>query len=280
MAGDECGRQPRKRIKSEGLDSEVPYCNQCGVPVPTPAKFCQSCGAPIGSGAALSAGTGPPPPPATEPARPAFSFPSTMDLRPIPPPPDLPFHPQTDEVIYREIVPHPRLRWRLALGGILSSLVILIFLIPFTVSFFLTGVSLGATLYILVFLLVIFLIIIVASVVYAQLAYRKFRYWVTNHRTVGRRGVIGYSIDSIPLETISDVVVQRSIADRILGLSSIWVQPFGGATAGGYGAAQYRFGAISGSNSFLGMLPADATNVQQMIFHLRDLRRRETGRLI
>lgn len=166
------------------------------------------------------------------------------------------------------------------LGGILSSLVILVFLIPISVSFIATGATVGAGLFFLVFLLVIFAIVVIASVVYAQLAYQKFRYWITNHRTVGRRGVIGYSIDSIPLETISDVVVQRSIADRILGLSSIWVQPFGGSAAGGYGAAQYRFGAVTGTNSFLGLLPPDATDVQQLIFHLRDIRRRETGRLI
>ena len=166
------------------------------------------------------------------------------------------------------------------LGGILSALVILVFIVPFTISFFIAGASIGATLYIVVFLVVIFLIIVISSVIYAQLAYSKFRYWITNHRTVGRRGVIGYSIDSIPLETISDVVVQRSVADRVLGLSSVWVQPFGGNSAGGYGAGQYRFGAISGANSFLGLLPPDATLVQQMIFHLRDVRRRETGRLI
>jgi hypothetical protein len=75
-------------------------------------------------------------------------------------------------------------------------------------------------------------------------------------------------------------VVQRSISDRILGLSSVWVQPFGGVTSGGYGAGQYTFGGFSGTNSFLGLKPAEATNLQQLIFHLRDIRRRETGRLI
>ena len=224
--------------------------------------------------------TPPPSSPGPTAPRPPFSFPATMDLRPIPLPPDLPFHPQSDEVIYREIVPQPRLLWRLMLGGLLSALVFLVFLIPISISFIVGGVATGALLGVIVFLVVIFIIIVVVSVTYAYLAYSKFRYWITNHRTVGRRGVIGFSIDSIPLETISDVVVQRSIADRILGLSSVWVQPFGGGAAGGYGAAQYQFGGFSGTNSFLGLLPPDATNVQQMIFHLRDVRRRETGRLI
>ena len=257
----------------------MPYCNQCGVAVPVGARFCQACGAPIGApstgGPALPATPAGAPPP-----RPPFSFPATLDLRPIPVPADLPFHPQSDEVIYREIIPHPRLRWRLMLGGLLSALVVLVFIIPFTVSFIIGGAASGELLAVIAFLVVVFALIVLGSVIYAFVAYRKFRYWITNHRTVGRRGVIGYSIDSIPLETISDVVVQRSIADRLLGLSAVWIQPFGGTSVGGYGAASYRFGGITGSNSFLGLLPPDATNVQQMVFHLRDLRRRETGRLI
>ena len=162
----------------------------------------------------------------------------------------------------------------------MSSIVFIVILIPFSISFFVSGLAAGALFGVLAFFITIIVIIMLISVAYAQLAYRKFRYWITNHRTVGRRGVIGYSIDSIPLETISDVIVQRSIADRILGLSSIWIQPFGGGAVGGYGAASYRFGAMSGSNSFLGLQPADATNLQQLIFYLRDVRRRETGRLI
>lgn len=200
-----------------------------------------------------------------------------MDLRPIPVPPDLPFHPQTDEVIYREVIPNPRLRWRLMLAGVLSSLVIILISLPFVVPLALSGISGIALVLVAGFFVTIIVIILIVSVIYAQLAYGKFRYWITNHRTVGRRGVIGYSIDSIPLETISDVVVQRSIADRILGLSSVWIQPFGGGNAGGYGAGQYRIGQVSGSNSFLGLLPPDATNIQQLIFYLRDVRRRETG---
>jgi membrane protein YdbS with pleckstrin-like domain len=254
------------------------YCNNCGTRVPDAALFCQSCGSKIGQ--VVPSAAAPSPPLAAAPSRPAFSFPATLDLRPIPIPPDLPFHPQSDEVIYREVIPHPRLKWRLMLGGILSAVVFLVLIIPFSISIFLSGASAGALIGVVAFLVVVFALVLIVSVVYAFLAYHKFRYWITNHRTVGRRGVIGYSIDSIPLETISDVVVQRSVADRILGLSSVWIQPFGGGSAGGYGAAQYRFGAISGTNSFLGLLPADATNIQQLIFHLREVRRKETGRLI
>jgi len=264
----------------------MPYCNTCGASIPAAAQFCQVCGARV-----LAPPTSPAPPPGTLPsaaatstpvagARPPFSFPTTLDLRPIPPPADLPFHPQSDEVIYREIIPHPRLRWRLMLGGLLSAIVVLVFVIPFTVSLVLSGAAFGEFVFVIAFLVTIFVIIVLVSVVYATLAYRKFRYWITNHRTVGRRGVIGYSIDSIPLETISDVIVQRSIADRLLGLSSVWIQPFGGSAVGGYGAGQYQFGTMTGSNSFLGLQPADATTIQQLIFYLRDARRRETGRLI
>jgi membrane protein YdbS with pleckstrin-like domain len=274
-------RERRRRRKDDYAPAasgrSVSYCIRCGAQLPQEARFCAVCGTPVGPATASTS-----PLPAVSPAtvRPPPSAPSNLDLRPIPVPADLPFHPQSDEVIYREIRPHPRLLWRLMLGGILSALVFLIFIIPFSISFFLSGAPGGTLIFVVVFLVVVFGLIVIGSVMYATLAYRKFRYWITNHRTVGRRGVIGYSIDSIPLETISDVVVQRSVADRILGLSSIWVQPFGGSSSGGYGAAQYRFGTISGTNSFLGLVPADATNVQQLIFHLRDVRRRETGRLI
>ena len=265
----------------------MPYCNSCGASVPDNARFCQVCGSPIIAPPGVSrpapgpippAGAGVATPPPGE--RPPFLPPSTLDLRPVSVPADLPFHPQTDEVIYREIIPHPRLRWRLMIGGLLSALVFLVFIVPLTISFVFSGLALGTFVAITGVLVGIFVLIVAASVIYATLAYRKFRYWITNHRTVGRRGVIGYSIDSIPLETISDVIVQRSIADRILGLSSIWVQPFGGTPVGGYGAGQYQFGSLTGTNSFLGLMPPDATRLQQLIFYLRDVRRRETGRLI
>lgn len=183
-------------------------------------------------------------------------------------------------MFYRVIIPNRRLLWRLMVAGLLSGLAFLVILIPIGAAFLSTGVSLSFLYLIAAFLIAVFALIVVASVVYALLAFGKYRYWVTNHRTVGRRGVIGFSIDSIPLETISDVVVQRSIADRIFGLASVWVQPFGGSSFGGYGAAQYRFGTMGGTNSFLGMTPPEASDVQKLIFQLRDVRRRETGRLI
>jgi membrane protein YdbS with pleckstrin-like domain len=255
----------------------VPYCNQCGASLPEGARFCQACGTAVAGTSSPRAPSGPIPStsaPITAP-RPTFA---SLGYTPIPTPPDLPFHPQSDEVILREIIPHPRLRWRIMLSGILGALVILVFVVPFVLSAFITGSS--QLVVAAVLLASIFGVIVVVSVVFAFVAYRKFRYWITNQRTVGRRGVIGYSIDSIPLETISDVVVQRSVADRILGMSTLYVQPFGGSSMGGYGAAQYRFGMLSGTNSFLGLTPQEAPQIQQMIFHLRDVRRRETGRLI
>ncbi|HEV2231228.1 MAG TPA: PH domain-containing protein [Thermoplasmata archaeon] len=258
----------------------MPFCNACGAPIPTGARYCQACGAEqkqIGAspgGSASLAGPGP------RPASSLSSSPAGLVMRPLPVPADLPFHPQEEEILYRIIVPNPRLKWRLMIGGLLSAVIFLVFIIPFAASFLLSGAAFGALIAVVAFLVVVFALIVGVSIVYALLAYSKFRYWVTNHRTIGRRGVIGYSIDSIPLETISDIVVQRSVADRILGLSSIWIQPFGGGSIAGYGAAQYRFGALSQSNSFLGLLPPEATDLQRLILHLRDLRRRETGRLI
>ncbi len=258
------------------------FCNRCGSPVPAGANFCQVCGAPL-AGTVAAPGT----PYAGSPAGSlgAAQLPVPFQVPPslppsIPAPPDLPFHPQDGEVFYRVIIPNRRLLWRLMVAGILSGLAFLVILIPLGAAFLSTGVSVTLLYLIVAFLFALFAVVVVASVFYALLAFGKYRYWVTNHRTVGRRGVIGFSIDSIPLETISDVVVQRSIADRIFGLASVWVQPFGGSSFGGYGAAQYRFGTMGGTNSFLGMTPPEASDVQKLIFQLRDIRRRETGRLI
>jgi membrane protein YdbS with pleckstrin-like domain len=242
------------------------YCIRCGSRLPPEARFCAVCGQAVSAeGAPLGPLTSAAPSPPEPPPYPALA-----------PPADLPFLLQSGEYIFREIRPSRRLAIRLTLGGISAAIVFLVIaFVQFAV--FLAGA--GAIYPVALFFLFLFIVIAVGSAVYGLLASGKFRYWITNHRTVGRRGVIGYSIDSIPLETISDVVVNRTVWDRILGLATVYVQPFGGSAAGSQYRGVYGSG-ISGMNSFLGILPNEAPQLQQMIFHLRDLRRRETGRLI
>ena len=74
----------------------------------------------------------------------------------------------------------------------------------------------------------LFFVAMLVEALFAFVAYGKFMYWITNYRVIGRRGIIGYSIDSIPLENITDIIIGRSIAERVLGLSSLRIIPIGG----------------------------------------------------
>ncbi len=106
-------------------------------------------------------------------------------------------------------------------------------------------------------------------------------YWITNRRVIGRRGFIGYTIDSMPLENVTDVLVNRTIMDRILGLSSLVIVPIGGGSGTFIQDAGSRSGIIEGvSNYFPALRPEKARHLQALVFHLRDARKGSTGRIL
>ena len=125
--------------------------------------------------------------------------------------------------------------------------------------------------------MVIFIVIILLSFVTAVVAYNKYYYWITNHRVIGQRGIIGYVIDSIPLENVADVIISRQILDRLIGISTLVITPIGGRMVGPSG---YGYNTFSGSNVFQALLPDKATELQHLIFNLRDLRKKNTGRVL
>lgn len=262
----------------------VPFCPSCGRAVDPSAQFCDRCGKPLPTAPGPRTASPAPSPPLASGVPSAPSGLSDAYLaaqRPlVSPPTDLPFHLQEGEAIYREVRPQPELRIKLLLQGPQYFAYGLIWIIPLSLSFTVQGNGSGIPLEALaLFWVLVLLAVFAGSGVYAWLAFSKFRYWVTNQRTVAQRGAIGYTLSSIPLETVADVVVSRSILDRLLGITSIMVQPFGGAA--GHVAFQGRFGrGYGGGNNFAGLTPAEAPGLQQLIFHLRDARRRATGRLI
>jgi uncharacterized membrane protein YdbT with pleckstrin-like domain len=187
---------------------------------------------------------------------------------------ELPFNLQKGERLVEDIIPDRR-------GFVLSRVINGLF--PSGIMSLVLGVyaAIGISaaklnLWIGVVALILFFITIVAvNWAVALVAYGKFRYWVTNYRVVGRRGVIGYSIDSIPLENITDVIIGRGIAERILGLSSLRIVPIGGAQIA-YG----RYGGISSTNYFPALMPKHARELQEKIFELRNKRKKEAGRIL
>lgn len=125
-----------------------------------------------------------------------------------------------------------------------------------------------------------FIVILILYAGFAYLmvtmSYGKYNYWITNQRVIGSRGVIGYSTDSLPLEMIADVVVNRDIVDRILNLSTLFIMPVGGAGMmyGGRGGGM----GLSGTNYLQALTQADAMRIQKDILDARNKRKKEISK--
>lgn len=148
---------------------------------------------------------------------------------------------------------------RNSLSGIFGSVVIAAFLSIW-------AAAIAGLVAALITFLVILIIGIALSVVSAKISYGKFKVWITNQRIVSASGLIGFHTESLPLESIIDVVINRGLIDRLLNLSSIMAVPMGGTVI--YGR--------SSNISTVGFIPAlhpdDATKLQKLIFDLKNAR--------
>lgn len=261
----------------------MPYCPNCGHSVGADSKFCENCGYKLNPSASpqvqmqqYTVG------PANVSGQDIINDPVIKNYPPVTPPPDLPFRLQEGELILKAIKPSRRIIVKFSFSGIITTLFIfLFFIVPVSLSFVSSAAHAGGSVLFLIVIgfIVLVLIILLVSVFFGYLGYKKYSYWITNHRTIGKRGIIGFTIDSMPLENIADVIVARGIIDRILGISTLYIQPIGGS---GFmvpvrGLGMNRYG---GTNNFMGINPVDAPEIQQLIFHLRDLRKRETGKIL
>jgi uncharacterized membrane protein YdbT with pleckstrin-like domain len=179
----------------------------------------------------------------------------------------LPFTLQDGENIISEVIPDRRgFILSRSFSGVIPAIVIALIGIASSIN--------AGTLVLVLVPTITFVIVELIAVVVALIAYNKFKYWLTNHRVIGRRGIIGYSINSIPLENVTDVVINRGVIDRILTLSSITIVPIGGmqfVPRGKYGSGNVNY--------FPALKPQHAVELQALIFKLRDERKKETGRV-
>jgi uncharacterized membrane protein YdbT with pleckstrin-like domain len=183
--------------------------------------------------------------------------------KPIQPSGTLPFTLQEGEQIYSEVKPEKTgFILSMMVGSLISMLVLL---------FILLWVILNFDSILLDVLAVV--VVVVIAVLYPFISYGKFKYWITNHRVVGQRGFIGYSVESIPLENVTDVTLNRGIVEQILSLSSLYIVPIGGTTYG-------RRGGMGGANYFPALKPDHAVELQALIFKLRDARKKEAGKAL
>lgn len=103
----------------------------------------------------------------------------------------------------------------------------LVWFVPLLFSVIMGAGNTGTLIILLIFLTIAaaFFLFIFLS---AYLRYKQRHYWVTNKRVIFKKGFIGYSISSVPLERISDLIVSRSFLETIFGFGSIFVQSLAG----------------------------------------------------
>ena len=144
------------------------------------------------------------------------------------------------------------------------------------IAFFFSFVLLVPLLYIIPWTFVILALAVVVIVFFlidlwsVNRRYNMMHYWITNKRVIQRRGFIGYSIYSVPLERISDIMISRSFVERLFGFGSLHIQSLAG---------QYTYSSSSryGSESSLLAVP-DPEGLQKEIFSLVQ-KKRKTERL-
>lgn len=184
-----------------------------------------------------------------------------------------PFNLQEKEKILEDIKPLPSLRnYYIAVYFFIVFFVFMFLGFFFGMGliglFFFSRGSFSVIAALLGSMIFMFIIEIVLAFVLANSTYNKRHYWLTNNRIVVKRGLIGYSISSIPLERISDVIISRSFLERIFSFASLHIQTLAG---------QYSYGVGSkfGSEGDLLAIP-DPEKTQEKIFKLiKQKRKRE-----
>jgi uncharacterized membrane protein YdbT with pleckstrin-like domain len=124
------------------------------------------------------------------------------------------FQLQDGEKVIKDIKPLPVLKWYFFITPSIGMFVFALFFswIPF--------VNIIIVPFILIIIAILYLV--------ANNRYNYQHYWITNKRILYRRGILGYTISSIPLERISDVIVSRTFWERVFGFGSILIQSLAG----------------------------------------------------
>lgn len=61
----------------------------------------------------------------------------------------------------------------------------------------------------------------IATGVVILIQYPRLTFWITDKRIINRSGIVSYSIRSIPIDVITDIVLHRGPVDLILGTNDI-----------------------------------------------------------
>ncbi len=159
------------------------------------------------------------------------------------------------EKIVEEIKPLPSLKWYFFFK---SAFVLIFFMMFFIWTFFLAGPMFS------IFTPIIIIVILIVLWLVAENRYKHQDYWITNKRVICKRGLIGYTISSIPFERVSDVIVSRTFFERLFGFGSVLVQSLAGQIT--------HRGRLGAEGSLLAVPNPEKT--QQNIFELMKKKRK------
>lgn len=91
---------------------------------------------------------------------------------------------------------------------------------------------------------VIFIVFLAIDILIVRRKYKMMYYWITTQRIVVKKGLIGYSINSMPFERISDTLISRSFLEKIFGFGSLHIQTLAGQYSMGRGGSEGNLLAI------------------------------------
>ncbi|MBS3174919.1 PH domain-containing protein [Candidatus Woesearchaeota archaeon] len=168
----------------------------------------------------------------------------------------LPFHLQERENIIQTIKPNKMFIFQNAITGAFFY-----FIIAFLIGLFTSRKNIFDSFNWFIVIDIIFFLILI-SLISSLIRYTKEKYWITNQRVIFRRGFFGYSVTSLPLERIVDVVISRSLFQQIFGTPSLHLDTFGSGSVGG-GIGNYN--AVSKGTIFAINNPED---LQRLILDL------------
>ncbi len=101
--------------------------------------------------------------------------------------------------------------------------------------------------------------------------YKHQYYWITNKRIIFKRGLFGYRITSLPLERISDIIITRTLVERIFGFASLHIQ----SLAGQYTVTTGHTLGLGAEASLLAV--PEPETLQEFIFKLIKEKRKKEG---
>jgi uncharacterized membrane protein YdbT with pleckstrin-like domain len=112
------------------------------------------------------------------------------------------------------------------------------------------------------------LITLLATALVVLIMYPRLTFWITDRRIINRSGIVSYSIRSIPIDVITDIVLHRGPVDLILGTNDILMPTINDDI---YHLYRHR----SGINHISSVDTAHARWIQKTIFTIRGKRMAE-----